>query len=120
MNTRPLPQWLYTLCRKSGGLWSNSDRSSRNKNARDQMKEDSRLLWDARQNVGKGGKKMDRKQYAAMRRKVGGTARDYFKDWVDVDGAYQAAWLREVKTSRVFSLRCATIKQGHTANMHIQ
>lgn len=63
------------------------DRQSRNTNAREQMKQDSRLLWDARQNVGKGGKKMDREQYAALRRKVGGTARDYFKDWVDVDGA---------------------------------
>lgn len=27
-------------------------------------------------------------QYMALRRKVGGTARDYWKDWVDVKGQY--------------------------------
>jgi hypothetical protein len=31
---------------------------------------------------------MSPEQYAALKRKIGGTARDYFKDWVDVDGEY--------------------------------
>ena len=28
------------------------------------------------------------RQYAALRRKIGGTAKDYWKDWVEVKGEY--------------------------------
>ena len=71
-------------------IWSNDDRKNRNTNAREQAKKDSQLLYDARNKVGKGkGKgKMSEDQYRALKRKIGGTARDYFKDWVDVDGEY--------------------------------
>lgn len=31
---------------------------------------------------------MSREQYQALRRKVGGTAKDYWKGWVDVKGQY--------------------------------
>ena len=34
------------------------------------------------------GQKMSPEQYQALRRKVGGTAKDYWKGWVDVKGNY--------------------------------
>lgn len=34
------------------------------------------------------GQKMSPEQYQALRRKVGGTAKDYWKGWVDVKGSY--------------------------------
>ena len=33
------------------------------------------------------GQKMSPEQYAALRRKIGGTAKDYWKGWVEVKGA---------------------------------
>lgn len=44
---------------------------------------DAELLYEAK--YGKRGEdgKMTREQYQALRRKIGGTARDYWKDWVE-------------------------------------
>eukprot|EP00250_Pteridium_aquilinum_P008087 c17659_g1_i1 orf=485-1090(-) len=49
--------------------------------------EDAQLLEDARSATGMG-EKMTREQYAALRRKVGGTYRDFFKDSIEVDGEF--------------------------------
>eukprot|EP00878_Enallax_costatus_P023377 GHUV01024864.1.p1 GENE.GHUV01024864.1~~GHUV01024864.1.p1 ORF type:complete len:163 (+),score=50.77 GHUV01024864.1:211-699(+) len=48
-------------------------------------KKDAELLYEAK--YGKRGEdgKMTREQYMALRRKIGGTARDYWKDWIEVD-----------------------------------
>lgn len=48
---------------------------------------DAALLQEARQAT-KLGEKMSREQYGALRRKIGGTYKDFFKDSVEVDGAY--------------------------------
>lgn len=48
---------------------------------------DAELLQDARQAT-KSGDRMSCEQYAALRRKIGGTYKDFFKDSVEVDGAY--------------------------------
>lgn len=48
---------------------------------------DAELLQDARQAT-KSGEKMSREQYGALRRKIGGTYGDFFKGYVEVDGAY--------------------------------
>eukprot|EP00889_Picochlorum_renovo_P002760 jgi/Picre1/29790/NNA_005172.t1 len=50
-------------------------------------KSDAELLYDARYGKLEDGK-MSRAQYQALRRKIGGTAKDYWKDWVDVKGEY--------------------------------
>lgn len=49
--------------------------------------EDAQLLEDAR-SATSAGEKMSREQYAALRRKVGGTYRDFFKDHIEVDGEF--------------------------------
>lgn len=55
--------------------------------------EDRQLIEDARQATKMGGK-MSREQYAALRRKVGGTAKSYFKEFIDVDGDYvESGWV---------------------------
>lgn len=51
-------------------------------------KEDADLLYDAKYGKRGADGKMSREQYGALRRKVGGTASDYFKEWVDVKGEY--------------------------------
>lgn len=48
---------------------------------------DAQLLSDARSATSLG-EKMSREQYAALRRKIGGTYRDFFKDSVEVDGEF--------------------------------
>lgn len=50
-------------------------------------KSDAELLYDARYGKLENGK-MSKEQYAALRRKVGGTSKDFFKGWVDVKGEY--------------------------------
>lgn len=47
--------------------------------------QDAELLYDAK--YGKRGEdgKMSREQYAALRRKIGGTGKDFFKEWVEED-----------------------------------
>nr|XP_043606300.1 uncharacterized protein LOC122578407 [Erigeron canadensis] len=49
--------------------------------------EDAQLIEDAR-SATKSGEKMNREQYGALRRKIGGTYKDFFKSYVEVDGEY--------------------------------
>jgi hypothetical protein len=50
-------------------------------------KSDAELLYEAKYGKLKDGK-MTREQYMALRRKIGGTAKDFWKDSVDVVGEY--------------------------------
>ncbi|KAG2592620.1 hypothetical protein PVAP13_5NG566200 [Panicum virgatum] len=43
---------------------------------------DAELLYEAREKT-KGGGRMTREQYGALRRKIGGTYNDFFKSYVD-------------------------------------
>ncbi|KAB5511152.1 hypothetical protein DKX38_030186 [Salix brachista] len=45
---------------------------------------DAELLEEARENTSSGGR-MTREQYGALRRKIGGTYKDFFKSYVDGD-----------------------------------
>ncbi|KAH7434973.1 hypothetical protein KP509_06G043200 [Ceratopteris richardii] len=49
--------------------------------------DDAQLLEDARYATSMG-EKMSREQYAALRRKIGGTYRDFFKDSIEVEGDF--------------------------------
>ncbi|GAB4820334.1 hypothetical protein N2152v2_007380 [Parachlorella kessleri] len=50
---------------------------------------DAELLYDAKYgDRSANGGKMTREQYMALRRKVGGTAKDFFKESIDVKGKY--------------------------------
>ncbi|KAG6735168.1 uncharacterized protein LOC122292755 [Carya illinoinensis] len=49
--------------------------------------EDAELLAEAREATKSGGK-MSREQYGALRRKIGGTYKDFFKSYIEVDGQY--------------------------------
>lgn len=57
-------------------------------------KRDADLLAGAKTTIARNGK-MSPEEYAALRRKIGGTARDYWKDWVEVD----VVEARSVKTT---------------------
>jgi len=46
-------------------------------------KKDAELLYEAKYGARGEDGKMTKEQYAALRRKIGGTARDYWKDWVE-------------------------------------
>ena len=50
-------------------------------------KSDAELLYEAKYGKLENGK-MSREQYQALRRKVGGTAKDFWKDSIDVEGEY--------------------------------
>ncbi|BBN11722.1 hypothetical protein MPTK1_5g14220 [Marchantia polymorpha subsp. ruderalis] len=55
--------------------------------AQTRSEKDAELLEDAR-SATKSGEKMSREQYGALRRKIGGTYKDFFKDSIDVIGDY--------------------------------
>jgi hypothetical protein len=50
-------------------------------------KSDAELLYEAKYGELKDGK-MSKEQYAALRRRVGGSAKGFFKTWVEVKGEY--------------------------------
>lgn len=67
--------------------------------AQTRSEKDAELLADAR-DATQSGEQMNREQYAALRRKIGGTYKDFFKDSIDVIGDYvDDGWVD--KTCRV-------------------
>lgn len=67
-------------------LFSKDEKAARNQSARDMSRRDAKLLQESKGL--KKGEKLSPEQEAALRRRIRGTGRDFFKDWVDVEGDY--------------------------------
>lgn len=64
-------------------------------------KSDAWLLYEAKTKGPKGGK-LSKEQEAALKRKIIGTKKDYWKDWVDVQGKYTEKGYVSTETSTVY------------------
>lgn len=67
--------------------------------AETRSKRDAELLYEAKYGERGPDGKMTREQYQALRRKIGGTARDYWKDWVEED--VTPAYMKESSPTQV-------------------
>lgn len=64
-------------------------------------KSDAWLLYEAKTKDLKGGK-LSQEQTAALKRKIIGTKKDYWKDWVDVKGEYTDKGYVSTESSNVY------------------
>ena len=64
-------------------------------------KSDAWLLYEARTEELKGGR-LSKEQAAALKRKIIGTKKDYWKDWVDVQGKYTEKGYVSSESSTVY------------------
>ena len=62
--------------------------------------QDADLLYEAKYGQRGEDGKMSKEQYQALRRKIGGTAKDYWKDWVEEERVENSEFWRCPHQSR--------------------